>query len=42
MTKLAIEERLDELHAKYREVPDGMLDPELEAQIRELHLVLGH
>ena len=35
-----VEERLDELQARYRAVSSDNIDPELEAQIRELEWVL--
>jgi len=39
-SKKDIEERLNGLHAKYRTVSSDNIDPELEAQIRELKWVL--
>ncbi len=40
-TKIEIEERLNGLHKKYRSVSGDTIDPELEAQMRELQWVLG-
>ena len=39
-SKQQIEARLSELHARYRIVSSDTIDPELEAQIRELKWVL--
>ena len=40
IVKQRIEERLNGFHAKYRSVSSDNIDPELEAQIRELKWVL--
>ncbi len=40
IVKQRVEERLNEMHTRYRAVSSDNIDPELEAQIRELKWVL--